>query len=241
MTIDNRQRILDWKPRYDERSRRYRSVAGIETRPMRSYSWSCQAWLDQGREGACVGFGWSHELCARPKVHMVDEAFATDVYNKAKQIDEWPGEEYDGTSVLAGALVIYNTLNSQGQRLIGGYSWAFSVEELVRTIAYKGPVVLGINWYENMYDPDENGYIWAEGPLAGGHCLLANGFRYRRLGGTGEYTYANMDKKLSRIRVHNSWGKGWGIDGEGFIDIENLEYLFNVEGGEGCLPVLRTI
>src|SRR5689334_10441072 len=95
-----RDRTLDWRGRFDEKSRNFRAVEGIEDKPLRSYAWACNAWLDQGREGACVGFGWSHELCAKPGVHMVDNNFALAVYHRAQQIDEYPGEDYSGTSVL---------------------------------------------------------------------------------------------------------------------------------------------
>lgn len=217
------------------------SIMGIEEKPLRSYTWTCQAWLDQGREGACVGFGWSHELCARPKVYMVDDAFALGIYNRAKQLDPWWGEDYEGTSVLAGAKAVQEHRNASGLPLMGGYSWAFSVEDICRTIAYKGPVVLGINWYENMYDPDENGHIWADGPLAGGHCILANAFRFRKVDPLGPANWSNINKITSRIRVHNSWGRNWGFDGEGFINIENLEKLFDVDGGEACIPTARRV
>jgi hypothetical protein len=239
--MDNRQRILDWIPSYDEKSRAFRAVAGIEDKPLRSYTWTCDVVLDQGREGACVGFGWSHELCAKPKVYRVDNNFALEIYNRAKRLDQWYGENYEGTSVLAGAKAIMEKKNASGVPLIGSYHWAFGVEDIVRTIGYKGPVVLGINWYNNMYEPDENGHIWASGDLAGGHCILANAFRFRRINDEGPYTFANIDKQRSRIRVHNSWGPSWGIDGEGFIDIENLTKLMNVDGGEAAIPEQRVV
>jgi hypothetical protein len=63
--------------------------------------------LDQGKEGACVGFAWSHELAAYPVRVEVDDEFArSKIYAEAQKIDEWPGEAYHGTSVLAGAKVV---------------------------------------------------------------------------------------------------------------------------------------
>jgi hypothetical protein len=56
------------------------------------------AFYDQGNEGACVGFAISRMMTLlNRKRYAADE-----LYSRAKQIDEWPGEDYDGTSVRAG-------------------------------------------------------------------------------------------------------------------------------------------
>lgn len=48
------------RPRYQIMS----LLGGLK--PPRSYTWRCSKVLDQGREGACCGFGTAHELIARP-------------------------------------------------------------------------------------------------------------------------------------------------------------------------------
>lgn len=63
---------LDRLVQFDERSRGYGIVPLLEaqdkTQP-RSYTWGCDIrTLDQGREGACVGFAWAGEAAARPVV-----------------------------------------------------------------------------------------------------------------------------------------------------------------------------
>jgi hypothetical protein len=73
---DFRDRTLDRLVEFDERSRNFSAAVGLETYPFRSYTWACDPVLDQGREGACVGFAWAHELSARPKVIERDNAFA---------------------------------------------------------------------------------------------------------------------------------------------------------------------
>ena len=240
--MDNRERILDWRPEYDEKSRLFRAVANIGDLPLHNRVWRVDSWLDQGREGACVGFGWSHELNASPKVWNVDDAFAYGVFTLARRkYDEWAGEDYDGTSVLAGVKAVLDITGQDGTPAYGSYHWAFSVEEICRTIVHKGPVVLGINWYENMYDPDENHYIHADGPLAGGHCILANGFAYVKKDKTGPNDWLNCDIDRSRVRVHNSWGRDWGFDGNARISIRDLKKLFDDEGGEACIPTYRTV
>ena len=59
------------------------------------------AWWDfynQGTEGACVGFGISR-LASQLNRKLYDGFW---LYHEAQKIDEWPGEDYDGTSVRAG-------------------------------------------------------------------------------------------------------------------------------------------
>jgi hypothetical protein len=149
--------------------------------------------------------------------------FTRDVYWRAQQIDEWEGGEYPGaspryagTSVLAGAKVI----KSLGY--IQEYRWAFSLEDLRLTIGYRGPAVLGLNWYEGMFDTDADGYIRPTGELAGGHAILA---------------YANSERH-KRISLWNSWGRGFGRDGMAYISYDDLDRLLH-EQGEACVPVVR--
>lgn len=239
--MDNRQRVLDWVPRFDERSRQYSAVRELTTPLLRSRRWACDTVLDQGREGACVGFGWSAELAAKPKVYPTTNEFALNVYRRAKQIDEWEGEDYDGTSVLAGAKAIMEITNAEGVPLIGGYDWAFGVHDVLRVVSHRGPVVLGINWYENMYDPDENNYIHVGGPVVGGHCILLVGQTLAPLNPDLSLTIDNVDVAKSRVRLHNSWGAYWGNNGEGFLSLSDLYVLLEENQGEACLPRLRTV
>lgn len=58
--------------------------------------------LDQGREGACTGFGLAtianYLLRVRGQNPTADEVSAWMLYAMAKRYDEWPGEEYEGSS-----------------------------------------------------------------------------------------------------------------------------------------------
>jgi len=75
-SVDPSERTFDRLPEFDERSRNFPIGLhllvhyGAEAAALvpRSYTWSAGEVLDQGREGACVGFGWSGELLARPSV-----------------------------------------------------------------------------------------------------------------------------------------------------------------------------
>lgn len=211
------QQILDWTPRFDERSRQYPIRTLVGAASLRSNSWTCGITLNQKQEGACVGFGWSHELAAKPKVVTgITNEFARGLYHLAQRVDEWPGEDYSGTSVLAGAKVV------QQQGYIPEYRWAFDLNDILLTLGNYGPVVLGLNWYEGMWDTDSQGFIAPTGELVGGHCLLARGVAVKR-----QY-----------VTLHNSWGAEWGSNGDCKIRFADLERLIH-ESGECCVPVVR--
>lgn len=203
-------------PDFDERSRAFPIMATIDATTPRSYTWTCPIVLDQGAEGSCVGHAWAHEIAARPGTWNASSYLARLIYKEAQKIDPWPGESYEGTSVLAGAK-ISTSLGHYRE-----YRWAFGLQDLILALGYKGPAVLGINWYESMFNPSATGVLSVSGAVAGGHAILANG--------------VSVTKQL--VRLHNSWGPNWGINGEAFISFANLARLLN-EGGEACIPVTR--
>lgn len=210
------ERTFDRIPSADERNANYPMRALVAAKPLRSYTWRCDTWLDQGREGACVGFAWAHDLAARPRPRMTDHQHARSIYRWAQQLDEWPGENYEGTSVLAGAKVCH----AQGH--FTEYRWATSLEDLLLGIGYWGPAVLGVNWYSGMFDTDHDGYIHPTGSVMGGHAILAH-----RVNVPGRF-----------VQLHNSWGSGWGVQGRARISFDDLERLL-ADDGEACIPVRR--
>lgn len=225
---------LDWQPRHDERSRSYgiRTILPtVEEEPKR---WSMGPVLDQGYEGACVGFGWTAELLGSPRPDpkadvTKGEAYAKSIYREAQRIDEWPGEEYEGTSVLAGAKVV------QSKGHIGMYRWAFSIEEVRDAVIAEGPVVIGVPWYEAMYHTRPSGLVEVGGPLVGGHCLTLREYHPgKRLRGEDYHS------RFKGFTWRNSWGPGYGVNGDGFIRYEDLRDLLN-EWGEACVPVQRQL
>lgn len=234
------KRIVDRLVQFDERSRAFRAVEGIEDKPLRSKQWECNIHNDQRQEGACVGFAWSHEIAAKPRAIPTDDQWAFDIYRRAKQIDPWPGEDYSGTSVLAGIKAVQEVLNSRGKPLIKEYRWAFGTEDVIRTLGYKGPVVLGIEWHSSQYTPDKDGRIWLNGDVVGGHAILAKGVELVWKDPEGPATYDNIDDLNSLVTLHNSWGPDWGIGGDAKFTVYELNYLL-AQDGEACIPVRRSV
>lgn len=220
-------RRLDRVPQFDARSRLY-AVRAIVPAALRSRSWPCAVQLDQGQDGACVGFSWSHELAAQPVVVQgVSDEFARAVYHDAQLRDEWPGEDYEGTSVLGGAKAITD------RGYMTEYRWAFGIDDVLKSISTLGPGIAGTNWLESMFDPDENGLLEVSGDVAGGHAYLVRGLI---LSGVIPGTAHRVGEPLLRIR--NSWGD-WGVDGDAFIRASDFEKLLG-DQGEFCVPVRRS-
>lgn len=229
-TLDRR---LDRVPHYDDRSKDYpiRAVlreAGI--RQPRSYSWA-YAQLDQGQEGACTGFAVTMEAAARPVPVFGDPArydldeialgsVAREVYYRARELDEWPGEAYEGSSALAAVKA------GVERGWYSEYRWALgpgpeaAAEDVILSLGYLGPVVMGTNWYEDMYEAvGEDEFLDVSGRATGGHAYLLT--RYSR--------------KLDAVWTPNSWGGA----GQGWIRRGDLVKLL-AEHGEAVIPVKRT-
>lgn len=105
------------------------------------------SWWDfynQGNEGACVGFGVSR-LTSQLNRKRYDGFW---LYHEAQKIDEWAGEDYEGTSVRAGL----DILRTRGHRAVyGGKSsienpmegiaanrWATSAQQALDALGYTG-------------------------------------------------------------------------------------------------------
>lgn len=205
---------LDRLIEFDERSKLYPIRTLVEDKPLRSYTWRVPVALDQGNEGACVGFAWAHEAAARPVVVPgVTNQFARDIYHNAQLVDQWPGEAYEGTSVIAGA----RTMHDWGY--IDEYRWAFSENDLALAVGYKGPAVLGTYWYAGMDRPDADGYLRPIGGVRGGHAYLAYGYSIKKPG----------------YKIWNSWGTGH----YGWIHPADMALLLSQQG-EAAIPIKRS-
>ena len=218
--IPNEERVFDRVPEFDPRSLEYPIRTLVANKARRSYTWSVPVELDQGREGACVGFGWAHELAARPvQVPGITNDRAFSIYRRAKQLDVWPGENYEGTSVIAGAKAVMELGYLKEYRWALGPGAANAENDLALAVGYKGPAILGTYWYEGMMEPDVNGYLRPTGNIYGGHCYLVYGYNLK----TG-------------YKVWNSWGTGhYG----NITPADMITLLANQ--GEACIPVLRSL
>lgn len=225
-------RIFNWRPSFDARSLDYPIRGAVPDTVRRDKLWKVGPILDQGREGACVGFGWTAEALSTPTAVDLNRVkadvphdptkFALDVYNTAKTLDDFPGESYDGTSVLAGA----KAMTQFG--LLKEYRWALNIDDVINAIIHRGPVVLGIEWHKGMYNAP-GGVLTLGGPVVGGHCITAVGYRVSSARVPGEET----------IILQNSWGPDWGVHGLAEIRVSDVKTLL-ANQGEACVPYRRS-
>ncbi len=211
------ERRFDRLVDFDPRSKKYPIRGFTPVKKDRSYTWRCHTYLNQGSEGACVGFGITHELMARPaEVPSLDEQYAKkQIYWPAQKVDPWEGGSYpnaypfyEGTSLLAGVKI------AQSYGWFESYRWAFGINDLILGVGYNGPAVLGVAWYEGMREPDELGYIHVTGEALGGHCILCKA----------------ISVKKQRFTLHNSWGTAWGKNGDCYISFDDMQKLLSGNG-----------
>jgi len=174
-----------------------------------------------------VGFSVTHELLARPSVVSgLGTKFAVEkIYWEAQRLDEWAGgsypgakPKYEGTSVLCGIKA------AKALGYILEYRWAFGLKDLVMAVGHLGPAVLGLSWYEEMFDVKPCGHLHVGGDIAGGHAILCKGVNVE-----GRY-----------FVLHNSWGPSWGRNGDARISWEEMERLLD-ESGEAVVPTTRSV
>lgn len=216
---------LGRKPAQDSRDKLFpmgalmRPLGLIGVEKPRTRYWNDEGWWgNQGDTSMCVAYAWTHYIEDGPVTHLSTRARLAGnpyvepevLYRRAQAIDEWPGENYDGTSVRAGAAV----LRERG--LVASYHWAFNLTDLVDALLTLGPVVVGTEWYEGMDRPSWlTGLIKVEGESLGGHAYVLNG----------------VNTIAKRFRLKNSWGRAWGKKGRAYIRFDDMERLIS-EGGE---------
>lgn len=182
--------------------------------------------LDQGDTPQCVGYSCRGVLQAAPYMVKSGEGVSAGlIYRDAQKLDEWPGENYDGSSVRGGMKAL------QQAGYISNYVWADTRKtagaiETLRAFMNSGlgTVVLGTNWYLAMDDVDSKGFIVEPTSFStpvGGHAYRLNWW----------------DEKRNGFLVVNSWGLNWGYKntGKAWMSEALLTRLLR-EDGEAAAP-----
>lgn len=202
-------------PEFDERSRQFRATALLtETAQPITKTWRRGGAYDQGATPHCVAFTGKGILNTAPasslEVYDVRSKYSTDqFYAGAQRLDQWPGENYDGTSGLGLAKYLREVA------LIKEYRWCFGLTDVLLALSYEGPVGIGVNWYTNMFYPNSYGYIGPGGEVEGGH----------------EVELIGVDTSKRHVIGMNSWGTGWGpLNGRFLMTYDVLDRLLSEQG-----------
>lgn len=175
--------------------------------------------LDQGELGSCTGNAGTYALGSDPfnatiqGFHLVlNEDFAVKLYSQTTTYDSDP-DNYPPTDTGSDGLSVGKALKADGY--VSGYTHALSLNALL-TALQSTPVIIGINWYSSMDEPDGNGLVTItdDAYVRGGH----------------EVCVVGMDTDKQLVKIINSWGTSFGIDGYFWMSYDTLERLLGEDG-----------
>ena len=205
--------------------------------------------LDQGREGACTGFGLAAVVNflhynrddakppAKQKLRTTDgSASARMLYEMAKRYDEWEGENYDGSSIR-GAMKGWLRHGVCTWR-----DWPYVEEEAGRLTPSRQLRALGhpLGAYLRVRHLHlnqmhgallETGILYASAQVHEGWFEVDSRtgkipYRSQKAGG---HAFAIVGFDDQGFWIQNSWGPGWGL--KGFCHISYDDWL---ENGYDC-------
>lgn len=172
--------------------------------------------LDQGDTSQCVGYSAKQFLQSEP-VQTLDGPTATELYKAAQAEDEWPGDNYEGSSVRGAAKAL------TGMGRLKSYVWAANATDVRDFLITSGTVMMGTDWRSAMTTPVD-GQLKVSGAVEGGHAYLLVGY----------------DATTNRFRMVNSWGADWGEHGQAWIRFKDLDRLIAARG-EACAALEQAL
>lgn len=197
-------------PEWDAKNADYPVAAVLDpSAALVSKRWTLAERIDQGQEPKCVGASLAQELNSEPVVIPISRPYTTDnIYNLAQKLDEWPGEGYAGTSLLAGLKAV------KQYGYIGEYRWAFTVEDVAQSLSQLGPVVMAGPWLSGMFTPDNEGHVRVMGTAGNiGHA----------------YELGEVDAPAAKVYIEQTWGPNWSVLGwRGWLAFEDVRTLLGM-------------
>jgi hypothetical protein len=170
--------------------------------------------FDQGQTPECTAFGSATFLAAAP-IHPAARFFTTlDIhawYAENQAEDRAHGRHFsEGATTLAAMEV------GKRRGYWDRYEWAQSFEDLRTFVHNTAPIIVGLGWYDSMWDRDAEGIarITKTARLVGGHLFTINGY----------------DPKRDLYRYPSTWG-----DGNYLLPGDVMRRLWD-EDGEGVFP-----
>lgn len=191
--------------------------------------WSDGMILDQGREGACTGYGlaacinfllWSRWVKAnRPPDGKPTRVSPKMLYELARLYDEWPGEDYEGSS-CRGAMKGWHKHGVCAERLWPADGrpdprWAEDAAERPLGAYYRidrsaiGDLQAAIREVGAVYVSALVHRGWRLGPAIAGLPVVP----WRRQPAEGGHAFALVGYERRGFIVQNSWGERWGYRG----------------------------
>lgn len=196
---------------HDPRSRSFPAAEGGIIRSVKWHRFGIC--LDQGKVGSCVGnahAGLRNHAPNHAGKPVLHEAAAVGIYSLATELDGFDGTyppSDTGTDGNSGAKA------SRQLGYITSWTHAFGVDHALSALM-NGPLTIGTDWYEDMFEPDSKGLIHPTGSLAGGHQYVMDGW----------------DAVHGLFRFNNSWSRSWGKNGRFFMTYADVDTLLGRAG-----------
>lgn len=177
--------------------------------------------LDQGTEGACTGFGLAtvanYLLRGRGKKASADEVSAWMLYAMAKRYDEWPGEEYSGSSAR-GAMKGWHKHGVCAARLWRDSTCGLDEERAADAISRPIGAYFRVNHKDIVAMHAaiaEVGVLYATARVHEGWQAVAKGDTeiVYSTGLLGGHAFAIVGYDRQGLWIQNSWGPNWGSRG----------------------------
>jgi hypothetical protein len=180
--------------------------------------------LDQGQEGACTGFGLAAAInFLRYRRDDKIPVSARMLYEMARKHDEWPGEDYAGSS-CRGAIKGWKNMGVCSEEL-----WPYSTGNPGQLSIIKAKearsTILGAYYrlHTNLNDYhaalNETGAVYVSATVHSGwnNPERINKGKFATIGQsselTGGHAFAIVGYNKDGFIVQNSWGSDWGTDG----------------------------
>lgn len=208
-------------PAADPRDARHalRTVTPLRATVSTRY-WRTGPVMDQGSTPQCVAYSWAQFIASAPIMTRLPwPNYQLSLYQRAQQLDEWPGENYEGTSVRAGV----KALQEEGR--ISEYLWTTDADVLRRYVLSRGCAVIGIDWPESFFYPvrhRDGQYL--DNPQtenAGGHAIAVVGY----------------SEKRKAFRLLQSWGLEYGERGRVWMHIDVMKDRLSQPDAEACSAI----
>jgi hypothetical protein len=184
--------------------------------------------LDQGVEGACTGFGLAtvanYLLRVRNRMPKTDEVSAWMLYTMARRYDEWPGENYEGSSAR-GAMKGWHKHGLCSLAVWKDNRGALTLDTKQSADALARP--LGAYFRVNHKDLvamhtaiTEVGVLYATAQVHKGWQDVRAGDKQIvfREGTIGGHAFAIVGYDKTGFWIQNSWGQDWGSGGLAHLD-----------------------
>lgn len=207
-----------------------------ESKSLDSYL-ECDPWiLDQGEEGACTGFGLAavanYLLATRIDGSEFSPVSPRMLYEMAKRHDEWPGEDYSGSSAR-GAMKGWHKYGVCSEE-----TWPYYYGYPDRNLTHERledsrNCPLGAYFRVNHRDLvamhsaiTETGILYATSLVhKGWQRVPASGRITYHPEAIGGHAFAVVGYDREGFWLQNSWGIGWGSDG--FAHLSYADWLEN--------------